>query len=89
MVMTIMTMLMTMAMTIGHADDNPQAPVAPRLPRQHHGSLQLLGREEAPQSEPLQSELLTNTQSQDCSGSAFTLWDENASAYIVVPKPLN
>ena len=41
------------------------------------------------QSAPLQSELLTNTQSQDCSGSAFTLWDENASAYIVVAKPLN
>ena len=42
-------MLTTMAMAIGHADDNPQAPVAPRLPRQHHGSLQLLEREEAPQ----------------------------------------
>ena len=49
MTITIMTMLTTMAMTIGNADDNAQAPVAPRLPRQHHGSLQLLEREESPQ----------------------------------------
>ena len=77
-----------------NADDNPQAPVAPRLPRQHHGSLQLLEREEAPQcGATTVCTIAVGTFDKHpeprllC--SAFTLWDENESAYIVVAKPLN